>query len=35
MLVRIKQAVRFYKVFVIKMRERGVYTVGGGNYENE
>ena len=33
MLVRVKQVVRFYKVFIIKIKGRGVYTVGGGNYE--
>ena len=27
-LVRVKQVVRFYKVFIIKIRGRGVYTVG-------
>ena len=27
-LVRVKQVVRFYKVFIIKSRGRGVYTMG-------
>ena len=27
MLVRVKQVVRFYKVFIIKSRGRGVYTM--------
>ena len=31
-LVRVKQAVEFYKVFVIKRRGRELYS-GGGNYE--
>ena len=35
MLVRVKQAVRFNKVFIIKIRGGEVYTVGGGNYKDE
>ena len=35
MLERVKQAVGFYKVFIIKIGGRGVYTVGEGNYKNE
>ena len=34
MLVRVKQAVRFYKVFIIKIGEGSLYS-RGGNYKNE
>ena len=35
MLVRVKQAVRFYKVFIIKMEWEGSLYSRGGNYKNE
>ena len=34
-LVRVKQAVEFYKVFIIKRRGRGVYTVVEAITRNE
>ena len=35
MLVRVKQAVRFYKVFIIKIEGRGSLYRRGGNYKDE
>ena len=35
MLVRVKQVVRFYKVFIIKIDGEGSLYSRGGNYKNE